>query len=294
MSITIYDSAGNTQRKFSKIKPTEFGVFEHSTKISESPFVGKWTIEVDVDGKKRSKKFEIQKIDENKIEVDIDASKQGPSKSKKIFLSIKVKQPKESFFLGNVTISASGSFKKNSQDIQISHIKKSNLNSVTKTIEFDVEEDLKISSPDSNTEIYFNVQVHDHKGTLKFNGNTKTILTAKKVEQSAKLLRNKYFRPGMKFPIKIEINSLGDDLENFFDVLKLNLKFYKKNNQVQEKSFKIKVLKTVITTFFTPPIDAVKVDINVQFNSEFLKETVMKVPSHAEDEFMQLGFIERG
>lgn len=293
MSITIYDSAGNTQRKFSKIKTSEYGVYESSAKLSESPFLGKWTIEVDVDGKKRSKNFEVQKLDVNSIEVDIDTVKEVPSSSKKIFLSIKVKQPKESFFLGNVTVTASGSFRKNGQNIQISHVKNVNLNSVTKTLEFDIENDLKILSPDTNTKINFNIVIVDHMGVQKFSRDTKTLLTAKKVEQSAKLLRNKYFRPGIKFPIKIEVNSLADDLDNMFDILKLNLKYYKKNNRTQEKSFKIKVLKTVITTYFTPPIDTVKVDINVQFNADVIKETVMKIPSHADDEFMQAGFVER-
>lgn len=293
INIIIHDDKNNIQRIFSEVKTSEFGVYENSLVIPKVSILGNWKFEVEVNGKRRSKHFKVQELNVKSIGVGIDTYKKVPIESEDIFLGFKVKHPYKKYFQGTVILKAVGKYIKEGKTRSISYSEKFHITSFTQTQAINIKNNLSITSLESDTIVNFLVGIkEENKTETTFKKITKVLLVAKKKENNVRVLRNHFFRPGLKFPIKIVIDTLGSI--NTIDQIQINLKYHFKNGLETEKQYNLAVRTTTISTAFLPPIDCVKVDINIMFNNQIFNDTVMSIVSNSEDEFMQISPVKRG
>lgn len=286
MDVTIYDSSGKIAEKFSNLSSFESGVFENLLGIAESPNFGKWKIIVEVDGYRKSKSFEVQKMDD--IQIDLEVNKFVAYKNKNFQLDILVKNPPENSFIGNATIFIRGYFIGYEQEV----LKYLNVTQGRNTVFIDFEKDLKIERARRDLPINIAVEVTEYITKKSSKAKTQTIMKPKGAHNIT-ILRSNHFRPGTKFPIKIQVKNFDVQNENSQSKLTISIDYHNfdQNTRITKSDKRKKVVglnNGDASLQLSPSQDTRKIVLEIEFDGTEMTENIHPIPHFENEEYIQV------
>lgn len=298
ISVEIRDSKGNQIRKYLNAKTSKFGSFEGAVKIAETPNLGTWALQVEINGRKKMRKFEIKKVVEDFLQVDVIVSKEVRFSDKKIDMSLKAKRTFNKFFQGFAKVTAITKTFDGETVMPSQVIREVPLSNLGEHIQIDIENDLKINSIKSDLKVSFVIEITDNSSAEKKKLSAETIIK-NNMEEDISVLRHKYFRPGIKFPITVKIKNFGSDSENFHNLMSYQIDYHNRDVVTNKESVETKqssiALKKAITKFeLSPQIDTFKIDLNYKYGKSVHSATILTPKSLCNDEFILALFTKVG
>ena len=289
LDVAIFDSKGNAVRKFEQAEfDSTFGVYEESLEIADEPNLGKWKIQVEVDGRKVSKNFEVQKFDRGDIEVLIDAPPVIAHVDKFLYFKIITKAHGENFMTGSAKISVSARFVgSNRVEVEKKSLKTVDLKADGKTqVRLDLKEDLDINFPSSDMVLTLEVDV-TNRATQISKKVSKEIKMMHSGKNTFQIVRKRYFKPGFKYPMKIRVKLLDGKPDNSFNQLSMQEQLKKGQETVENKSYKIDLKSGETTQFLEPANDITQIVVNFEFANTKQTEVIDAFPTFGANEYMQ-------
>lgn len=229
MNVVIFDGAQKIVKELNHLETSEFGFYEDSTKIPDTSKLGKWKIEVEVNGRKISKSFDVEKLDKNSLQAILITDDEVASSDQKINFGINVKHPIDKFFFGIAKISFS---RGNMRNVKKRLIKTLKLTTQYTTVQLDIEDDLGITIIRSDMDLNFDIEIIDYTGKLK-TLISKTIVL-KNNNHKISTFEKSYFIPGIEFPVKIEVRKLSGQLDNSYETLQVTVEYENDNDSIED------------------------------------------------------------
>jgi len=280
VDLFITDGENNRLKQYLNAK-LDHGVFKNELKLSDSPVLGKWHINVKVDGEKETKKsFEVAKYVLPKFEVSVSSDSYLTFKDDSLKVTVNAKYTYGKNVKGNATITV----KKSNSWGGDSTSKKTAVIDGKKTIEFDLQKDLKLTRDEYSTrELEIEVKVvEDLTGNEQIGKSTTSVYRNRHTIEVS--LNKPNFKPGLPY----EFNILGKyrdgtPVTDEHNEVKVTISYWQRplkhycdntpHNETQNASLK----NGVATIHFNPAADVEHLKINV----EYLSITdVKKVPKH--------------
>lgn len=285
--IVIFDSTGYAVRKFYDVDPSDFGAFEESMEIANDPNLGKWKIQVEIEGKKVSKSFEVQKYEEGDLEVVLDIPSVVAHVEKRVYMTIITKSDDGGFVNGEAAISLSARFA-GSTDNQIvkENFKKIQLKDRKTVVMIDFENDMEIKFPTSDMVLKFDVEVTENY-SQKSKKVAKEIQMMYKGRNTFQIIRKKYFKPDLKYFMKIRVKTVSGVNDNSFNQLKMNVKFKNAENIIEDKKFSINLKNGETSQVLNPTKETTKIIVDLEFDEIKKTEEIDIFPTFGANEYMQ-------
>ena len=102
------------------------------------------------------------------------------------------------------------------------------------------------------------------------------------------IVRDRNFRPGFKFPIKILVKNFDGTLDQSYDNIKISIKSFRDDNsQLPPESFNKQVYDGEVNFKLTTKKEAKKIQMNLQFRQTLWTEEITAL-ANQHDEYMQL------
>lgn len=152
VDIFISDGADNRIKQFIDVDLKK-GVFQSELQLSDSPVLGNWKIQVEVAKKQTVKEFEVAEYTLPKFEVMLDANPDAYFKDGKIRATVRAKYTFGKIAKGTATVTAQVDNFYGWQSMKTEVSKSVEVNG-KKPIEFDIAEELKISSTDHEKKVF--------------------------------------------------------------------------------------------------------------------------------------------
>lgn len=223
VAIFISDGAQNRVKQFENIAFTK-GVYESSMQLSEFPVLGKWRINVKVNGIDTIKQFDVDKYTLPTFELKLDSNPNIAYKDGKVSVNVLAKYTFGKLAKGNATISAeygggydySGGRPRGGRwggwgtPIKLVKVSKSGPVDGKKPLEFDMDKELKITDKTKDT-------------VVRLSASFKEELTGKEVTATASVTIRQHphkvqvtrsaskYKPGLPFSVTAIVQSYDKD-----------------------------------------------------------------------------------
>jgi len=295
MNVTILDGKKNVIKKLENVKTTKFGVFEDYLNVADSPNFGVWRIEVDVDGKTRSKHFSVKHHEENKFEVLVKSTdKEVPFDDRYVFLFIQAKHRVNKVFSGVAKISSSARFDGKDDPVIVRFVKNVTLPVDKNVISLKIDDDLGIRSTSTDMIVTLTVEVIEDK-TRHYEKITVDV-PLRTFSNRLKVIRNPFFKPGFDFAMTLKARTLNDEPDKSLRTLTMIVDYEELNDETHASSTKKETfvlnLKNGEIEVFLHPTDITKsIKVIFEFGGTDLKERIEKMQNNGVNEYMQ-GSIE--
>jgi len=291
--IVIFDSTGYAVRKYYEAVPNEFGAFEETMEIANDPNLGKWKIQVEIEGRKVSKSFEVQKYEEGDLEVILDIASVVAHIDKNVYLTIFTKSDDESFVNGEAAISLSARFVDSTKiEIEKKNFKKVPLKDHKTVVVLNFGDDMEIKFPTSDMVLKFDVEVTENY-SQKSKKVSKEVQMIHKGRNTIQVIRKKYFKPDSKYPMKIRVKTVSGSNDNSFHQLKMNVKYKNGERIIDDKSFSINLKNGETSQILNPTKEATKIIVNFEFNEIKKTEEIDIFPTFGANEYMQAAVVSK-
>ncbi|XP_070504853.1 thioester-containing protein 1 allele R1-like [Chironomus tepperi] len=279
-----------SQDKISAV--SEYGTYENSVKIADIPKLnqedlGTWSINVDVDGKKATKSFEIQTLNKDDTEVYVQVPSDVAFEDRRIYLNILTKE-----FNGRYAAIAMQAKFINSSRVEVSkHVKSQYLTDIKSVIALDFQQDLGLNFPTADMILTFTVDIVDGQ---KVTTVIKDVKMKHKGRQTIQVIRKKYFKPGFKFPIKVRVKLLDGRPDNSLNQLSTTIKYLSsnKNENIDEKTYETNLKNGDAVHVLHPKAKTVKIVIQLKFADTEHVEEIDRLPGV--DEYLQVTMVSKG
>lgn len=314
MSVTILDGKKNVIKILENVKTTKYGTFEDYVIVADSPNFGVWRIQVDVDGKTRSKHFPVKHHEENKFEVLVKSTdKEVPFEDRFVFLFIQAKHPVNKVFSGVAQISSSARFDGKDDPVIVRFVKNVTLPVDKNVIKLKIEDELGIRSPTADMIVTLTVDVIEDK--TRHNSKVIVDVPLRTFRNRLHVIRNPFFKPGFDYAMTLKARTLNDepdmslrtltmivDYEEFNEethtsstrketfVLNLQNETYalnNNNNNNDNNTFILNLKNGEIEVFLHPTDITRLIKVIFEFGDTELTERVEKIPNNGVNEYMQ-------
>lgn len=297
MDVTIFDSKSIAVRTFRNAETTNYGIFADSLKIAEKPNVGRWKIQVNVNERKVTKIFEVHHPVEENFEVLVDIPEAVAYADRKVFMGITIKDQLFNFFTGTATISVSGRFQNSDREMFRKIAKTLDIEGNKKILNLDYENEIGISFATKDMLLIFKVEV-TCKITKRVTKAIKEVRMRYKGKNDIQLIRKKYFKPSLKYPVKIRVKTLDGRLDNSFNQLKMTVTYENRNTGNQkltkdEKSFSVNLKNGETLQQLQPTVQTEKITIDLEFAGTKLTETIDPLPTYGLNEYLEVKLINK-
>jgi len=290
MDITIVNPRRVVWNHLKISEMSDYGVYENSINIFDIQNfgyedLGIWTIFVEVDGKKVSKSFEVQYINNDNTEVFVQVPSEVSIADRKIYFNIFTKYPRGRYAAVHLTAKFV-----NSSKVEIDkHIKSEYLKDPKTVIILDFQQDFGIRFPTRDMILTFTVYIVQGKKTTTV---TKDVIMKYKDRNTIQVVRKKYFKPGFKFPIKVRVKVLDGKPDNSFNQLTTTVKYLSnKKQEVEEKSYETSLKNGDAGYALQPKAKTTKIILKIKFADTEYTEEVERFPGV--DEYMQVSMLNK-
>ncbi|KAL7011287.1 hypothetical protein ACKWTF_014215 [Chironomus riparius] len=290
MNVKIVNPRGVVWSHDKVSEVSKYGIYENSMKLWDIPNFGEndlgiWTINVEVDGKKASKSFEVQYISKDDTEVFVQVPSEIAFEDRRIYVNIFTKDPKNryaAFFLTAKFV--------NSSRIEIDkHIKSEYLTDTKTVIMLDFKQDFGINFPSSDMILTLRVDIVQNKKTTTI---IKDVKMKQKERHKIQIVRKKYFKPGFKFSMKIRVKLLDGKSDNSLNQLSTTIKYLSsKNGPAEEKSFQTNLKNGDAVHVLQPKAKTTKIIVQLKFADTELIEEIDKLPGV--EEYLQVTMLSK-
>lgn len=285
MNVVIFDGAQKIVKELNHLETSEFGFYEDSTKIPETSKLGKWKIQVEVNGRKISKSFDVEKLDKNSLQANLITDDEVALINQKINFGINVKHPIDKFFFGTAKMSFS---RGNMKNVKKRLIKTLKLTNQYTTVELDIEDDLKISTIGSDMDLNFDIEIIDYTGKLK-TLISKTIVLKNNNHKILAFGKN-YFIPGIEYPLKIEVRKLNGQLDNSYELLQVTVEYENYNDSIKD-FYRVDLDNGRKTIHLMPSIDTKEIKLKLTFGEVEMKKVIKSSTQLRISHFIQGSFV---
>lgn len=285
--VEIFDSKGQTVKKFNNIRTTEFGVFENSVEISQSENLGKWKIQVSSEGRVITKKFTVQQPSKNGLEAYLDMAKTVAFPDRKVFMNIYVKDRFSKIFSGEAKIFLSARFKGSQTNEINSQVKTVKIFGNKVGVALDFQDDLEIRFPTADMILRFDVDVTDTetRRTTTVSREVEMIYSSRNKIQTS---RKKYFKPGFKYAMKVKVKTVDGNPDNSFNKLSMSVEYHNGGNKIDKQNFAHNLKNGEASTPLNPKTETTKIVVNLEFAGAKLTEVIERLPTLGGNDYMQV------
>jgi CD109 antigen len=205
VKIYITDGGRNRIKQFSNVKLFK-GVYQNELQLSDSPVLGNWLINIEIDGETKSKEFEVAEYVLPKFEVTVDSPAHTTFKDGKIHATVRAKYTYGKPVKGQATISAYpilwlGAIQPFIQD---NIVRKVIPVDGKGSVDFDIKEELKI---DGEYERYVNIEAIFEEELTGRTQNGSTQATIHKFKYDMSLVKETdSYKPGLPYNVYVKVN----------------------------------------------------------------------------------------
>ncbi|KAL7011173.1 hypothetical protein ACKWTF_014134 [Chironomus riparius] len=291
MNVSILDGRRNVIKKFENVQSTSFGVFEGYVMIAESPNLGEWRIEVNVDGRTRSKHFPVKNHEKSNFEVVIQSmDKEVPFEDVYIFLRIQAKNPVNKMFNGIAKISSSTRLDGKSEPLLGGFIKNVTLPLDKPEVSLRIDNDLGIRSPQSDMITTLIVEVFEDK-TRHYEKVTVDV-PLRMYRNRLQLTRNPSFKPGFDFDMNIKAKTLNGQPDMSLRQLTMNVDYENFDEDTQQsstdkKQFNLNLKKGELDVVLQPAAITRSIKVIFEFGGTELTDRIVRKENNGIHEYMQ-------
>lgn len=206
LNIFIIDGKGNRVKQWLDAK-TAKGVFSDELKLSDSPVLGDWKIQVEVQGNSQTKVVEVAEYVLPKFEVKVQTEPHAVFKDGKIKATIRSSYTYGKPVKGEATISAYPTLYIGSVQPFVNDViarKVVPIDGKT-TVEFDIKEELKLDN-EYERDVIIEAIVEEELTGRKQNGTGK--ITLHKFRQTIELIKDDdTYKPGLPFNAYVKVSN---------------------------------------------------------------------------------------
>ncbi|KAL7011095.1 hypothetical protein ACKWTF_014088 [Chironomus riparius] len=284
MDVIIKDSSDKIVAQFDNEQKSKFGDFTNSLKIAKKPNLGKWTIEVVVDGVEKTKVFEVR--DDSGVHMELNANKFVAYSTRIVELRLNIKSSDNSFS-GIAKVSASGRQTGKNRELFNKLVKSVDVKSGQNVISIDLAYDMDLNVPNTDIDMKFVVDVIENQ-TKKTSTVTTDVKLMHKDSRVFEIIRDQNFRPGFEFPIKIRVKNFDGTLDQSYDNIIISIKSFRDDNsELPPDSFNKQVYDGEVNFKLSTNNEAKRIEMNLQFRQTVWIEKIKALAS-LHDEYMQL------
>lgn len=290
MNIVIVDSNHNVVQMFDDIKLNDFGFYQFSFEVLSSFMLGHWKVVVNVNGRKKIKKFEVQQTGGMSIQAKVIMAKEVGFEDKYIYMDIKAKSPVNKITTVSATVTVNGHFVGEDKLVVNRIVKNITFENEIQNIEFNIQDDLGINFLSSDIELNFLTNVYEHSSKTETLVNT-SVIVRHEAQRKIILTKEKFFRPGFKFPINVRVETFYGTLDNSFHMLNADITYFNRENQTS--SIKSSLTNGSVILNLDPPAKSSKIEIIFTFGKTRLFDVIYPVPTHGAVEYIHADFDEK-
>jgi hypothetical protein len=284
-SIVIKDSNSDTIKKFDNELDSKVGVFTNSLKIATRSNLGTWKIEVEVDGSRKSKEFNVQKADD--VQIDLKTDEVVAYSKRIVEMKLNIRKSNGIKYSGIAKVNAIGWQVGKNRELFKKYVKSVNVTSGENIITVDLAYEMNLNTPNTDIEMKFLVDVKDNKS--KKSSNTSANVLLKHADSRIfEIIKAKHFRPGFEFPVKIIVKNFDGTLDQTYEDMTITLTYYRDDNsQLNSKVLREKVYDGKVNLNLATYKDAKEIKMKLQYQQTLRTENIIAVPSKHE-EYIQL------
>lgn len=282
-------------RNFLETNQLEFGLYENAFNLPETSSVGKWRIEVTVDGNERSsiKSFMVKEFTPPPFQVFIETAPLVAFEVPQPVIDLKIYGKLQSNILvtGSVKINTKVYLVEDPEDIQIEKSSKTQITEGSKVVRFDLKSDIGLNFLIKPAIVEFEVEL-TQDGTGKKSKQSQKVEVIPVGRNYIVLDKHETFKPGFSYKIKALVYDINAELEQSSSKpltlrVTYNFKYQRETETTETEVFFLKNGKATFSLY--PEEDVMDIKLRFEFEKFIHEETIKPQKNIEEDtEFMQI------
>lgn len=289
IKVKVINNNDTVTNKFETTESSKFGIYEDIFTLLDGSSLGKWRIEVAIDGSQfiSSKSFLVKDLSWPQLFIET-----APRVAFKVLTPvIDLKISANVNITGKVKIITKIYYVDHPEDIKITKTTEKTITEGNMVVSFNVKKDLGVKILHESAIAEFDVELTQNNSDIKSKQST-TVELVPMGRYNLKIYKKASFIPGFSYKIQAFVYDINGELEPTTSIpltMKVNYN-YKNKRQSNATETEVLFLKNGTATFtLHPEKDAMDFHLNLEFDDCLYRETIKSQKHINEDtEFMQV------